>query len=67
MNPIKVDLLNPRTAAYECRECRHIIPMNKEEYAGWQVLIKIDHAVCNIVDVMVWGSVISKVERMHGI
>lgn len=64
MKPIKVDLLNPRTAAYECR---HIIPMNKEEYAGWQVLIKIDHAVCNIVDVMVWGSVISKVERMHGI
>lgn len=64
MKPIKVDLLNPQTAAYERL---HIIPMNKKEYAGWQVLIKIDHAVCNIVDVMVWGSVISKVERMHGL
>lgn len=62
MNPIKYESFIPRTIA---EERRHIIPMHREEYAGWQVLIKIDHAVCNVVDVWVWGPVMSKVERVH--
>lgn len=43
------------------------IPTHRVEYAGWQVLMKVDHGVRNVVDMMLWGPVISKVERMHGL
>ena len=67
MQPIKDESFNPRTAWSPAYECRHIIPMNREEYAGWQVLMKVDHEVRNVVDVWAWGPVMSKVERMHGL
>lgn len=43
------------------------VPAHRVEYAGWQVFMNVDHGVRNVVDVWLWGPVMSKVERMHGL
>ena len=64
MNPVKEESFN---IIDSFRMIDKSVPMHRQEYAGWEVLIKVDHSVRNAVDMMLWGPVYSKIERMHGL
>lgn len=62
MTPVKDESFN---IIDSFRIIEQIVPTNED--AGWEVLIKVDHSVRNVVDMMLWGPVYSKIERMHGL
>ena len=64
MNPVKEESFN---IIDSFRMIDKGVPMHRQEYAGWQVLMTVDHGVRNVVDAWLWGPVYSKIERMHGL
>ena len=62
MKPIKEESFNIIDSFHIIEQ---IVPTNED--AGWEVLIKVDHSVRNAVDMMLWGPVFSKIERMYGL